>query len=185
MAQDNQPDLPDRRRFLSNVAMTAGLVGTWTGITLVLGRFMYPARTPDPNWHFVIEAKRMAIDDSIVFRPPRGSAIQIARRRVNGDVGDFVALASSCPHLGCRVHWEPQNGQFLCPCHHGVFDNRGIGSEGPPGDAGLSLPRHNLKIENGLLFVEIGSNPVSIATTKKAIPASRSGSPASPEDRQT
>jgi cytochrome b6-f complex iron-sulfur subunit len=160
MARDEKTDRPDRREFLSNAAMTAGLVGTYGAMGLVLGRFLYPARPSDRSWLFVVEADRMAIDDSIAYRTPEGNAIQIARRKTNGDVGDFVALSSTCPHLGCRVLWEPTNGRFLCPCHNGVFDHNGDGESGPPGDAGLSLSHYNLKLESGLLFIELKGGPI-------------------------
>ena len=68
---------------------------------------------------------------------------------------DFVAFSSICPHLGCQVNWELQNDRFFCPCHNGVFDRDGNATGGPPAAAGQRLPRYPLKIENGLLFIEV------------------------------
>lgn len=164
MAETNKLDRPDRRKFLSSIAMTAGLVGSYGGFALVLGRFLYPARSTDRHWEFVIEAGRMAIDDSITYRTPQGNEIRVARRLQNGDVKDFVALSSTCPHFGCRVRWESRDGRFLCPCHNGVFDQAGLASGGPPEDAGQSLPRYELKLEHGLLFIDVGAAPLAAGT---------------------
>lgn len=149
-------------------------------MALVLGRFLYPARPGDRNWQFVIETNRMAIDDSIAYRTPEGNSIQIARRSDNGDAGDFVALSSTCPHLGCRVLWEPEHGRFLCPCHNGIFDHNGTGKAGPPGDAGLSLPHYGLKVENGLLFIALGATAVEAGVSGEG--GGDNGSPREPGD---
>jgi Rieske Fe-S protein len=53
------------------------------------------------------------------------------------------------------VHWQAQNNRFFCPCHNGIFTPEGKGIGGPPGDAGQSLPRYPLRIENGLLMIEV------------------------------
>lgn len=45
--------------------------------------------------------------------------------------GGFLALHSRCPHLGCIVTWEPDQDQFLCPCHASSFDRYG-NFESPP-----------------------------------------------------
>ena len=74
----------------------------------------------------------------------------------------FAALSSVCPHLGCQVHWQPQNDRFFCPCHNGVFAPDGTGIGGPPGDAGQSLPRYPLKLENGLLFIEVDRSEIAM-----------------------
>jgi Rieske Fe-S protein len=44
----------------------------------------------------------------------------------------FVALSSRCMHLGCPVRFTPAAGRFICPCHGGVYDFRGMVSGGPP-----------------------------------------------------
>ena len=54
---------------------------------------------------------------------------------IPGRIDRFEAYSSTCPHLGCRVHWESEEGNFFCPCHRGVFDERGVGVSGPPADA--------------------------------------------------
>jgi menaquinol-cytochrome c reductase iron-sulfur subunit len=44
----------------------------------------------------------------------------------------FIALSSRCMHLGCPVRFTPAAGRFICPCHGGVYDFRGMVAGGPP-----------------------------------------------------
>jgi nitrite reductase/ring-hydroxylating ferredoxin subunit len=143
----------DRRGFLkhaSRTAMAAGLLGGYGGFAAVAVRYLYPSRTGEVVWQFVTEVAGIEVGQAIRYRGPSGETINIARRARNGDADDFIALSSTCPHLGCQVRWEGQNNRFHCPCHNGVFDPSGKAIAGPPGEAGQSLPRYALKIEDGL-----------------------------------
>ena len=66
------------------------------------------------------------------------------------DGQDFAILSNVCTHLGCRVRWIAQDGQFHCPCHNGVFAKDGTVVSGPPP---RPLDRFETKIENGVLFI--------------------------------
>ncbi len=44
----------------------------------------------------------------------------------------FIALSSRCMHLGCPVRYVPAAQRFICPCHGGVYDFRGMVAGGPP-----------------------------------------------------
>ncbi len=44
----------------------------------------------------------------------------------------FVALSSRCMHLGCPVRFVAAAARFICPCHGGVYDFRGMVAGGPP-----------------------------------------------------
>ncbi len=63
----------------------------------------------------------------------------------------FIALSSRCMHLGCPVRFTPAAGRFICPCHGGVYDFRGLVNGGPPV---RPLDRFYTRLNNGL--VEIG-----------------------------
>ena len=104
---------------------------------------------------FVSQIDAIKPGEAKPYTTPTGATITVARQGDTGDVSDFIALSSVCPHLGCAGHWEEQNSRFFCPCHNGVFDPQGKGTGGPPGDAGQSLKPYPLKIENGLLFIEV------------------------------
>jgi Rieske Fe-S protein len=147
-----------RRSFLTrstSLAMAGGLAagyGTFAGIAV---RYLYPAHPTETGWVFVSDVAGMQVGESRVFRTPTGATAAIARRGAAGTIEDFVALSSTCPHLGCQVHWEAQNNRFFCPCHNGAFDPTGKAIAGPPAEAGKSLPRYPLRIENGLLYIEV------------------------------
>jgi Rieske Fe-S protein len=45
---------------------------------------------------------------------------------------EFIAISSRCAHLGCPVRFFPSAGNFICPCHGGVYDFEGKVTGGPP-----------------------------------------------------
>lgn len=156
----------DRRTFLStssSLMMAGGLVSSYGTFAYFSGRFLYPASDLATGWMFVGQVVTMKKDVSIDFKAPNGAKMVITRLADSGTVADFRALSRVCPHLGCHVHWEPHNNRFFCPCHNGVFDAEGKATHGPPADASQSLPEYQLKIEDGLLFVEVPLESVACA----------------------
>jgi cytochrome b6-f complex iron-sulfur subunit len=155
---------PPRRTFfheLTSVAMAGGLVAGYGMFAAVSGRFLYPAKPRAMRWLYVAQAQRIPTGGSLVYRAPSGEAITIARRGDGNRTEDYVALSGTCPHLGCQVHWEAQNNRFFCPCHNGVFTPEGKATSGPPADAGQSLFRFPLKVENDLLFIEVSTDKLA------------------------
>lgn len=63
---------------------------------------------------------------------------------------DFVAMSNVCTHLGCRVRWNTDQGQFFCPCHNAVFDKNGNVVAGPPP---RPLDRFEINVEDDQLFI--------------------------------
>ena len=59
-------------------------------------------------------------------------------------------LSAVCPHLGCSVQWNDAKGQFVCPCHSGVFTADGTLVSGPPP---RGLDELDVTIEGGRLKV--------------------------------
>ena len=158
MSRPDRPEGKDRRTFLeksSKVAMAAGLVGGYGGLGAAALRFLYPAKPDELSWQFVAEVTAIPEEGAIRYRGPSGETINIARQGREGSEGDFIALSSTCPHLGCQVRWEAQNSRFFCPCHNGVFTPDGVAIGGPPGEAGQRLSRYDLKIEGGLLHIAV------------------------------
>ncbi len=141
--------------------MGAGLAAAYGTLGAFAVRFLYPARGPRREWRFVSELARLQPGQSLSYRTPTGERVAIARHGTSGDASDFAALSSTCPHLGCQVHWEPQNTRFFCPCHNGVFDPQGRALSGPPADEGQSLPRYALKVEGGLLYIQVATERVA------------------------
>jgi Rieske Fe-S protein len=44
---------------------------------------------------------------------------------------EIRAFSATCPHLGCAVDFDPDKGQFRCPCHTSAFDTEGNRLAGP------------------------------------------------------
>ena len=68
-----------------------------------------------------------------------GKSIAVLRRRdpaVDKEPGErfnrVIALTSRCAHVGCPVAYVDAAQVFVCPCHGGVYDFRGIRISGPP-----------------------------------------------------
>jgi menaquinol-cytochrome c reductase iron-sulfur subunit len=45
---------------------------------------------------------------------------------------DFIAISTRCAHAGCPVRFVQAAGEFICPCHGGVYDFQGKVIGGPP-----------------------------------------------------
>lgn len=67
--------------------------------------------------------------------------------------GGLLALYQKCTHLGCAVPWEPQRGQFVCPCHASAFEMDGAVINPP---APRPLDRFPVTITDGRISVDTG-----------------------------
>ncbi len=64
---------------------------------------------------------------------------------------EFIAVSTRCAHLGCPVRFVRDAGNFICPCHGGVYDFQGLVIGGPPV---RPLDRFQTRVANGQ--VEVG-----------------------------
>lgn len=57
-------------------------------------------------------------------------------RQGNPELGeepeDYIAISTRCAHLGCPVRFFEAAGNFICPCHGGVYGFEGEVLGGPP-----------------------------------------------------
>lgn len=146
----------------SRLAMLAGLVGGYGLFAWVSGRFMLPAHTGRLHQLFVTRVSDVPAGGTLLYRTPDGRTVNVTRQGTAGTAADFIALSSTCPHLGCQVGWEPQNDRYFCPCHNGTFDATGTATGGPPGEAGQSLPRYGLRVDKGLLYILVPAEQLSM-----------------------
>ena len=65
----------------------------------------------------------------------------------------YVALSSRCMHLGCPVRYVSAAERFICPCHGGVYDFRGLVAGGPPV---RPLDRFYTRVNKTSGLVEVG-----------------------------
>lgn len=164
--------------------MAGGLAAGYGTFAALAVRYVFPANVETP-WLYVAPAAEIGSGGSRVFESPAGVRVTIARRTDGGDTADpaaqFIALSSVCPHLGCRVHWEPHNKRFFCPCHNGVFDPEGRPVSGPPKSAEQELSRYPLKVEGGLLYIAINTRSVGDSAAQRRQLASRADKPSERE----
>ena len=160
----NQSASPDRRGFLASASswfMLSGLAAGYGACASTGARYLYPSARARRAWVFVGRVDEFGAGASVSFRAPSGARIAVARQGTGTSAEDFIALSSTCPHLGCQVHWESHNERFFCPCHNGVFDPSGSAVSGPPAEAGQSLPRYPLRVDAGSLFIEVPTETLS------------------------
>jgi len=89
-----------------------------------------------------------------------GNTVAYVRKRnpaIDKEPGDqynqFVALSDKCMHLGCPVRYVQAAQRFICPCHGGVYDFRGMVAGGPPV---RPLDRFYTRLNTDTNLVEIG-----------------------------
>jgi succinate dehydrogenase / fumarate reductase iron-sulfur subunit len=158
-AEEN-PEL-SRRRFLKRVTYGLG-----TATALVLGGVLASAtigpsiRRASKRW--------MRLGSIEAFAPGKVKTISIEYEVIDGfyksrkikpvmvyrapDSNSLVVYDSRCTHLGCTVHWDDTKQMFMCACHGGAFDRDGNVKAGPPP---RPLDKHNIKVEEGYLYIEI------------------------------
>ncbi len=140
-----------RRGFLARLLMTTGLGAVLASIGGIAGRYIYPLRG--------VRLKRSIFLAPTADVPPgRGRPYKLpdgGTALVTDTGSEIVALSDVCPHLGCKVHYDPAQGRFLCPCHGGVFEKDGTAIAGPPADEGKNLKRYTVTRVGENLFIEI------------------------------
>jgi len=161
-ADEPEPSARGVLGLTSTALMVAGLVGGYGLFAWLSARFMLPARLGAVHQLFVARVSDMQVGNTLLYQTPDGRTVNITRRSTGTAADDFIALSSTCPHLGCQVRWEPQNNRYFCPCHNGTFDPGGKATGGPPGDAGQSLPRYALRVDQGLLYIDVPAEQLSV-----------------------
>lgn len=70
---------------------------------------------------------------------------------------NLTVLSNSCAHLGCPVRWviTEGEGEFLCPCHGGIYNINGKYVAGPPPRGMYHYKTWEVR-ENGKLYVKHG-----------------------------
>jgi Rieske Fe-S protein len=135
-----------------------GFIGFSLGIPAV-GYVISPARNENQSQEWI----RVGSTSKVEIGTPTLFKIKIERTTgwivneeelsvyvLTEDGRDYVVMSNICTHLGCRIRWIAEKGQFFCPCHNGVFNKNGDVVSGPPPKP---LNRFKVKIENNELFV--------------------------------
>ena len=136
-----------RRRLMTGTAHAAGAIALAACTLPALGFAIAPAlEHASDTWQEVGPLSRFTDSDYlpevITIEPGVGEAglsIAYVRRHndaIDGPVKDrydhVIAISSRCVHVGCPVRYVEASRSFVCPCHGGVYDFRGIRTGGPP-----------------------------------------------------
>jgi menaquinol-cytochrome c reductase iron-sulfur subunit len=136
-----------RRRFMTGSAQAAGAVAAAAFTLPALGFAIAPVfdRATD-TWQDVGPLSRFTQSDYvpavISIQSGIGEAgnslayIRTHNLGIDGPVKDrydrVIAISSRCVHVGCPVRYVAASQSFVCPCHGGVYDFRGMRTGGPP-----------------------------------------------------
>lgn len=155
----------DRRRFLSKVSVTLGVVGgaalSIPGVIFVVAPLL--SDTPS-EWRSVgkVDSFQLGATVNVVFvdsspLPWAGVTAKTAAWLRRTKEQEFIAFSVNCAHLGCPVRWLESARLFMCPCHGGVYYEDGRVAAGPP-PHGLS--QYPVRVRDG--EVEISTQPIPI-----------------------
>jgi cytochrome b6-f complex iron-sulfur subunit len=126
--EDADKNGDNRRGFLSRLLMIIGLVSAYGAGAVYVLRFLIP-RKQAPRYRQLLVASldRIPENGAAPFKDLAGRENMLVKTGKG-----LKAISTICTHLGCKVHWEPNNNRFFCPCHNGVFDVNGNVVSGPP-----------------------------------------------------
>lgn len=152
----------NRRQFLEIATLSiGGVIALGVGlpaISYVVGPSL--EKTEAQEWIRVGSASKVEIGVPTLFKVNISRQVgwnvteeELAVYIVTKNGSDFVAISNTCTHLGCRVRWIDDTGQFFCPCHNGVFDKAGNVVSGPPPKP---LDQYQVKLENDQLYILVG-----------------------------
>jgi menaquinol-cytochrome c reductase iron-sulfur subunit len=154
-----------RRRLMTTTANLAGAVAAAAFTLPALGFAIAPAFEPSADaWQAVGSLDSFTDTDYrpevITIEPGVGEAgrsiVYIRRHNaeIDGPIRDHydrvIAISSRCVHVGCPVRYVASAASFVCPCHGGVYDFRGVRTGGPPP---RPLDRFYTLIRDGMVYI--------------------------------
>jgi len=157
-----------RRRFMNLVTQGSGLVAAAAFTLPALGFAVAPIFSREPfNWQpigtpsdFTETTYATKVITIVQGIGEAGESLAYVRTRdpaIDTEPEDqynhWVALSSRCMHLGCPVRFVAAAERFICPCHGGVYDFRGMVAGGPPV---RPLDRFYTRLNKSTGLVELG-----------------------------
>jgi menaquinol-cytochrome c reductase iron-sulfur subunit len=159
---EEEKDQLSRRNFL---AIAIGAIGALMGIVLAIPAVAYvigPAlkRKTSENWVRLGPTSKVELGTPTLFKTTVETQTgwilteeELSVYVLTEDGRDYIALSNICTHLGCRVRWISDQGQYFCPCHNAAFNKIGLVVSGPPPKP---LDRFETKVEDEQLFILLG-----------------------------
>jgi nitrite reductase/ring-hydroxylating ferredoxin subunit len=135
------------RKVVGWLAVGLGLLTALATMMPALG-FLVPPRRPTPG----ADMSRAAL----VRELPDGVS-RIVRFRnqpvlvVHHGPERYFALSAICTHMeDCKLEWDRERSQIVCPCHGCIFDLYGNVAQGP---ASVPLQRFGVEHAGGRVFL--------------------------------
>lgn len=128
--KENERSL-DRRGFMKTMVGAAGVfaVSTLPWGTLATKELL-GLNSKSYAKQKIIEVGTLKVGEAAEFSYPSEHESALLIRL--GD-NEYKAYQNACTHLKCPVLWSRDEGQMVCPCHHGFFDPKtGAPTAGPP-----------------------------------------------------
>ncbi len=118
-----------RRSFLSRLLRGTLLTGA-AGIIASIVAYLFPAAEVSS----ALGPRRVKVGGADELLPGEGKLVLVDDEPVwvVRSAGGFVGMSAWCTHKGCTIKWEAQRRLFSCPCHEGLFDERGNVISGLP-----------------------------------------------------
>lgn len=151
----------DRRDFMkATIVSIGGIIGAAIGIPAI-PYIIGPAQKQDAaDWIRLGAVSKVELNVPTLFKLTLetqtgwvNSEEEFSVYVLTENGQDYTVMSNVCTHLGCRVRWIPEQGEFFCPCHNGVFAKDGTVVDGPPP---RPLDKFDNKVEDGSIFVKRG-----------------------------
>ena len=159
---EEEKDQLSRRNFLT---IAIGAIGAVIGVVIAIPAVAYvigPAlqRKTSENWVRLGPTSKVELGTPTLFKTTVETQTgwilteeEVSVYVLTEDGRDYISLSNICTHLGCRVRWISDQGQYFCPCHNAAFNKIGLVVSGPPPEP---LDRFETKVENDQLFILLG-----------------------------
>lgn len=148
-----------RRDILSiGTLLIGGIISIALGIPAI-AYIIGPARrrVQEENWIRLGSVSKVELGTPTLFKTKVERQVgwiineeEISAYILTEDGRNYIAMSNICTHLGCRVRWISDQGQFFCPCHNAVFNKQGEVVTGPPPQP---LDQYEVKVEDEQIYV--------------------------------
>ncbi len=102
--------------------MTSAMVSARIVTSLICGRDCPEGDVFSPQRRFTLQAaKGLAVHGAYTVRG-------LAKHLLPSGNSKII---TNCPHMGCRLEWNPEEESYDCPCHGSRFDREGRLTDGP------------------------------------------------------
>src|SRR5438067_1114451 len=129
-----------RRRWMAWMVgiINAGIIAAIAGPTVAFIAAPLLRKQKQRLWIPVLDEEELKEGETraVAYQTEVKDGYMVSRQNTSvflrRQAGTIQAFDPTCPHLGCHVQYQAAQGQFICPCHGGVFGKDGSRISGPP-----------------------------------------------------